>query len=112
MIRSSRWAVALAVAATFASDVFASPTQVAQPGWQPHKSNPYVGLFQPAPLVKPGERTQATRPSTPKPEVVCGMTVFPADPSIDPKFTVTPPDRATKYTMRAIDPRICKPGAR
>jgi hypothetical protein len=50
-------------------------------------------------------------PPTPaaKPKVLCGMTVIPADPSIDPKFTIAPPDRQTKYTIRAIEPPICKP---
>ena len=96
----------------FASDVFASPAPVAQSGWQPHKSNPYSGLFQPAPLVKPGEPAQLAQPSAVKPKVVCGMTVILADPSIDPKFAITPPDRATKYTMRSIEPAVCKPVAR
>jgi len=111
MIRPLIWAVALVAAASFASDVFASPT-AAQPGWQPHKSNPYSGLFQPAPLVKPTERTQATQPLTPaKPKVVCGTTVMTADPSIDPKFKfmIPGPDRPTRFTIRAIDPAICKP---
>ncbi len=112
MIRLSSWGTAFLFTAMFTSDVFASPGPAAQSGWQ-RKSNPYSGLFQPAPLVKPSERSQAAQPSTPAtPKVVCGMTVFPADPSIDPKFTITPPDRKTKYTMRAIDPAICKPAAR
>ena len=112
MIRLSSWGIAFLFTVLFTSDVFASPAPAAQSGWQ-RKSNPYSGLFQPAPLVKPSERSQATQPSTPAtPKVVCGMTVFPADPSIDPKFAITPPDRATKYTMRAIDPTICKPAAR
>lgn len=101
--------IAILVAAIFTSSVFASPAPTAQSGWQ-RKSNPYSDLFQPSPLVKPSERTQVTQPSTPaKPKVVCGMTVIPADPSIDPKFTIAPPDRATKYTMRLIEPPICKP---
>lgn len=110
--RPSGWGIAFLTTTIFAGTVFASAKPVTQSGWQ-RKSNPYSGLFQPAPLVRPSERSQATQPSTPAtPKVVCGMTVFPADPSIDPKFAVTPPDRATKYTMRAIDPTICKPAAR
>lgn len=107
--RTSSWGFALLATVIFASNVFASSPPVAQSGWQAHKSNPYSGLFQPAPLVKPTERTQATPPSTAKPQVVCGMIVIPADPSIDPKFTKTPPDRSTKFTLRVIEPPICKP---
>jgi hypothetical protein len=108
--RPFSWGVAFLVAAIFASEGSASPAPVAQSGWQPHKSNPYSGLFQPAPLVKPTEGTQATQPATSaKPKVVCGMTIIPADPSIDPKFTKVPPDRSTKFTMRLIEPPICKP---
>jgi len=110
MIRiSSGWGVALLLA-IFASNVFASPAPVSQSAWRPNKSNPYKGLFRPAPLVKPTERSEAAQPSTAaKPKVVCGMTMIPADPSLDPKFTKTPPDRATKFTIRAVDPAICKP---
>jgi hypothetical protein len=110
MIRiSSSWGVALLLAAIFASEVVASSAPAAQSAWQ-RRSNPYSSLFQPAPLVKPGEHTQAMPPPPPaKPKVVCGMTVIPADPRIDPKFTIAPPDRQTKYTIRAIEPPICKP---
>lgn len=109
MIGSLSWVVALLATAMFTTDVSASPAPTAQSGWQ-RKSNPYSGLFQPFTPVKPNERTQATPPSTPaKPRVVCGMTVIPADPSIDPKFTIPPPDRSTKFTMRLIEPPICKP---
>ena len=105
------WAVGFVLVA-LASDGFASPAPLAQSGWQSHKSNPYSGLFEPAPLVKPGERAQLAQPSTGQPKVVCGMTVIPADPTIDPKFAIAPPDRATKYTMRLIDPAVCRPIAR
>ncbi len=43
-----------------------------------------------------------------KSRVVCGLTVFQADPSIDPKFVLKPLDRNVKYTMRTIEPSICK----
>jgi hypothetical protein len=113
MIRSSSWGFAFLGIMIFTSHALAS-APVAQ-GWQPNKSNPYRGLFQPAPLVKPTEPTVVTPPVTPaKPEVVCGTTVITADPSIDPKFRfmIPGPDRPTKFTIRAIDPAICKPGAR
>ena len=41
-----------------------------------------------------------------KPKVVCGMTVIPAQPAVDPKsITKAPEDR--KYTMRSVRPQIC-----
>lgn len=113
MIRtSSGCGVAFLLTAIFASNALASSAAVSQPGWRPNKSNPYSGLFQPAPLVKPTERTPATQPlTTAKPKVVCGTTVITADPSIDPKFKfmIPGPDRPTRFTIRAIDPAICKP---
>lgn len=43
-----------------------------------------------------------------KPSVVCGMTLIPADPRVDPKIRVAPSDNVA-YTMRIVEPRICKP---
>jgi hypothetical protein len=111
MKRSLSWSIAF-LFALFTSEAFASPAPVSQPAWRPNKSNPYKGLFQPAPLVKPDQRAQLAQPSTAKPTEVCGMTMIPADPSLDSKFTKTPPDRSTKYTMRLLDPTVCKPVAR
>ena len=42
--------------------------------------------------------------STPK--IVCGMTVIPADPAVDPK-SVKPAPRDKKYTMRSVTPPMC-----
>ena len=41
--------------------------------------------------------------------VVCGMTVLHGDPTIDPKIAVKPQDTRTKYTLRVVEPTICKP---
>jgi hypothetical protein len=41
-----------------------------------------------------------------KPKVVCGMTVIPAQPAVDPKsIKKGPEDR--KYTMRSVRPAMC-----
>lgn len=45
----------------------------------------------------------------PKPSVICGMTVVPADPKVDPKMTVRRPDNGTKYTLKVVEPTVCKP---
>ena len=43
----------------------------------------------------------------PKSAVVCGMTVIPADPNIDPKIAVKPKDTGTKYTLKVVEPTVC-----
>ena len=65
------------------------------------------------PIPKPPKVDWNWRPSAgqaqpPKPSVVCGMTVMPADPKIDPKMAVKPQDTRTKYTLKVIEPTICK----
>ena len=44
-----------------------------------------------------------------EPTVVCGMTVVPADPKVDPKMRVAPRPNGTKYTMTMAPPTVCKP---
>jgi hypothetical protein len=44
----------------------------------------------------------------PKPTVVCGMTLVPADPMFDPQMKVTVPDRGVAHTMRVVPPTVCK----
>ena len=39
-------------------------------------------------------------------KVVCGMTVIPASPALDPK-SVKPAPRDKKYTMRSVPPPMC-----
>lgn len=105
-----RWAIGFVLFA-IASDVFGSPAPMVQSAWQ-RKANPYSDLFQPSRPGKPNEQARATQPTPAQPTVVCGMTIIPADPSIDPKFTRVSPDRSTTFTMRVIEPTICKPVAR
>lgn len=45
-----------------------------------------------------------------KPKVVCGMLIVPANPAIDPKMRVTPPqDPKLEYKIRVVEPPVCKP---
>ena len=44
-----------------------------------------------------------------QPKVVCGMTVVPADPKVDPKMRVATPDAGVKYAMKVVPPTVCKP---
>ena len=69
----------------------------------PAPANPYTKLFQlPKGLVDP-------RPAERKPKVVCGMTIIPADPKIDPKMVVQRPFDGVDYKIRTIDPPVCNP---
>jgi hypothetical protein len=43
-----------------------------------------------------------------KPKVVCGMLIVPADPTIDPKMRITPPqDPNLEYKIRVVEPPLC-----
>jgi len=47
-----------------------------------------------------------------KPRVVCGMTLVPGDPKIDPGIALKRrpegPGSETKYTIRTVQPSICR----
>jgi hypothetical protein len=76
---------------------------------------PPSNLFgQKAPAPKPPQvdwnwRPQVEPAQPAKPSVVCGMTVVPADPKIDPKMALKPQDTGTKYTLKIVEPTVCKP---
>jgi hypothetical protein len=44
----------------------------------------------------------------PQPTVVCGMTLVPADPTVDPKMKTAAPDRGVTFTLRTIQPATCR----
>jgi hypothetical protein len=48
-------------------------------------------------------------PAAQEPAVICGMTVVPADPKVDPKIRVAPPANGTTFTMTVVPPTVCKP---
>lgn len=60
-------------------------------------------------LFKAQEMLKQAQGALPKTTVVCGMTIIPADPKIDPKMSMTPEKRDNvEHTIRAIEPPICK----
>ena len=59
-------------------------------------------------LVDWGARPSAEQTAAQKPTVVCGMTMVPGDPKVDPKMKVTLPDRGVSYSMRVVPPTVCK----
>ena len=97
MVRQIVVAVVLAVAAPAIAGQHA-----------PNKSNPYRNLFKEQSALQ--KAVQAAAPKAdPKPTVVCGMTIVPADPSIDPKMLVPRKADGVDYTIRVITPAICNP---
>jgi hypothetical protein len=42
------------------------------------------------------------------PKIVCGTTIIPADPKVDPKAIKPAPDSATYFRMRPVTPKICR----
>jgi hypothetical protein len=70
-------------------------------------------LFAPKPapklyVVDWSVKVPAVAAPTGKPVVVCGMTLVPADPKVDPKMRVNAPDGGVAFTMRAIQPTVCQ----
>ena len=71
------------------------------------RPNPYGNLFKAQQLL---QQAVADKAGDAKPKVVCGMLIIPADPSLDPKMRITPPqDPNVEYKIRAIDPPVCNP---
>lgn len=73
--------------------------------WTPGKKDPYNKLFAPP---RPSSTQAAPSGSTGKPEIKCGMTVIQADPSIDPRMAITPPSDGITFSIRAIEPTLCR----
>ena len=74
---------------------------------------PYTGPSGQKPAPKPPTvdwswRPPADQPAAASPSVVCGMTMVPADPKVDPRMRVSVPDRGVTFTMRAVRPTICR----
>ena len=72
------------------------------------------GLFgQPKKAPNPPKVDWNWRPDTvpgpAQPAVICGMTVVPADPKVDPEMRVAPRPNGTKYAMTMAPPTVCKP---
>lgn len=79
-----------------------------QPRQSTSRANPYGGLFK-APDITTSAASGAALPVEARgPRMVCGMTIIPADPKTDPKIAIEPKRRDTRYTIRAIEPPICK----
>jgi hypothetical protein len=99
------------VAPAFADQATPTPNPTARFGALRPSQDPYKQLF--AMQNNLSEALQSAQRSidapAPKPKVVCGMTIIPADPKFDPKMAIERKSDGTEYTMRTIDPPICNP---
>jgi hypothetical protein len=43
-----------------------------------------------------------------KPTVVCGMTLIPGDPNVDPAIRREVPADAPRFSIRTVDPKVCR----
>jgi hypothetical protein len=69
---------------------------------KPARPAPASGLhFAEARRFQPSEASA-------NPAVVCGLTVIPADPKHDPAMRRVVPQSGTAFTMRAVEPSICR----
>ena len=87
----------------------ATPPSTARFGAQrPSPNNPYATLFEARENLKQALQQQVAQ-AAPKKKILCGTTIIEADPFFDQKMKVTPPkDPNVRYTIRAVDPPICK----
>lgn len=70
--------------------------------------DPYKQLFEAQTALKSAVAQAQAQASPLKPKVVCGMMIVPADPTIDPKMRITPPQNPNlEYKIRVIEPPIC-----
>jgi hypothetical protein len=70
-----------------------------------------VGLFAGAVSAASSGRVEAAQAGTvaaPETKVVCGMTLITADPGTDPGIAAPRRRSPTRYTIRAIQPPICR----
>ena len=70
--------------------------------------DPFAHIFV-KPLVRSGEVQPDVRPVDAQPRVVCGLTLVPARPELDPKIAPQQePQPNREYKIRTILPRVCR----
>jgi hypothetical protein len=76
--------------------------------WKRDRANPYSRLFQP--IGQPEIERRIGLPEAPdqEPIVKCGMTIIPADPTIDPGIEARLNTGSGAFTIRAVGPPICR----
>jgi len=71
------------------------------------RPDPYRKLFPTQSVTNVVE--SAVPKADTKPSVVCGMTIIPADPSLDPKMLFPRKADGVDYKLRVITPPTCNP---
>ena len=83
----------------------------------PPKANPFGNLFAPSSKPPSPPRylfptpTFNQRPSlriVPKSIVVCGLTLIPADPSVDSAIRHDVPEDGPRFSIRSVEPKLCR----
>ena len=83
----------------------------------PPKADPFGNLF--APSSKPPSPPRFLFPTptfnqppgvrlAPKPTVVCGLTLIPGDPNVDPAIRHEVPEDGPRFLIRSVDPKLCR----
>jgi hypothetical protein len=107
----------LTVIAAFAAAVHIGPASLAAQQPPPEASpfgNPFAPKNKPSsprflfPTPTPRLNPPAGAPLPQKPEVVCGMTLIPADPNVDPGIRREVPEDGPRFSIRSVEPRICQ----
>jgi hypothetical protein len=76
--------------------------------WKQARANPYSRLFQVSSTAEAAARIFRTAPLNQAPIVKCGMTLIPGDPRIDPGIATPQIKEPTTFTMRGVEPPICR----
>ena len=83
----------------------------------PPKQNPFGNLFAPPTKTPSPPRflfptlTLKQRPEpqlAPKPTVVCGLTLIPADPNVDAAILHSVREDGPRFLIRSVDPKLCR----
>ena len=82
------------------------------------KANPLGNLLAPSskppsprflfPTPNPSIKQPSDARLAPNPTVVCGLTVIPGDPNVDPGIRHEVPADGPRYLIRSVDPALCR----
>ena len=79
----------------------------------PPKENLFGNLIGPPTKTPSSPRLLFPTPrpelrSAPKPTVVCGLTLIPGDPNVDPAIRHDVPEDGPRFSIRSVDPKLCR----
>ena len=85
----------------------------------PPNANPFGNVFAPSskppspprflfPTPAPTLNRPPDQRLAQKPTVVCGLTLIPADPNVDPGIRREVPEDGPRFSIRSVDPQLCR----